>query len=156
MAIVNYTESWIDTYNKYLGSINFTEGDFDGLKAVIRDYVTRQNPEGYNDWQQSSEVGMFVNAIAYLGENINYRVDLNVNDLFPETTERKQSLLNFTRMLSYESKRNICANGLAKLVSVSTTQDITDTAGTLLRGVTIKWNDKTNEDWLEQFLTVIG
>ena len=52
MAIVNYTESWIDTYNKYLGSINFTEGDFDGLKAVIRDYVTRQNPEGYNDWQQ--------------------------------------------------------------------------------------------------------
>ena len=41
MAIVNYTESWIDTYNKYLGSINFTEGDFDGLKAVIRDYVTR-------------------------------------------------------------------------------------------------------------------
>ena len=156
MAIVNYTESWIDTYNKYLGSINFTEGDFDGLKAVIRDYVTRQNPEGYNDWQQSSEVGMFVNAIAYLGENINYRVDLNVNDLFPETTERKQSLLNFTRMLSYESKRNICANGLAKLVSVSTTQDITDTAGTLLRGVTIKWNDKTNEDWLEQFLTVLN
>ena len=109
MAIVNYTESWIDTYNKYLGSINFTEGDFDGLKAVIRDYVTRQNPEGYNDWQQSSEVGMCVNAIAYLGENINYRVDLNVNDLFPETTQRKQSLLNFTRMLSYESKRNICA-----------------------------------------------
>ena len=156
MAIVNYTESWIDTYNKYLGSINFTEGDFDGLKAVIRDYVTRQNPEGYNDWQQSSEVGMFVNAIAYLGENINYRVDLNVNDLFPETTERKQSLLNFTRMLSYESKRNICANGLAKLVSVSTTQDITDTAGTLLRGVTIKWNDKTNEDWLEQFLTILN
>lgn len=156
MAIVNYTESWIDTYNKYLGSINFTEGDFDGLKAVIRDYVTRQNPEGYNDWQQSSEVGMFVNAIAYLGENINYRVDLNVNDLFPETTQRKQSLLNFTRMLSYESKRNICANGLAKLVSVSTTQDITDTAGTLLRGVTIKWNDKTNEDWLEQFLTILN
>lgn len=156
MAIVNYTESWIDTYNKYLGSINFTEGDFDGLKAVIRDYVTRQNPEGYNDWQQSSEVGMFVNSIAYLGENINYRVDLNVNDLFPETTQRKQSLLNFARMLSYESKRNICANGLAKLVSVSTTQDITDTAGTLLRGVTIKWNDKTNEDWMEQFLTILN
>jgi len=156
MAIVNYTESWIDTYNKYLGSINFTEGDFDGLKAVIRDYVTRQNPEGYNDWQQSSEVGMFVNAIAYLGENINYRVDLNVNDLFPETTQRKQSLLNFTRMLSYESKRNIGACGLAKLVSVSTTQDITDTSGTLLQGVTIKWNDPTNEDWLEQFLTIMN
>ena len=156
MAIVNYTESWIDTYNKYLGSINFTESDFTGLKEVIRDYVTRQNPEGINDWQESSEVGMFVNAIAYLGENINYRVDLNVNDLFPSTTERKQSLLNFSRMLSYNAKRNIAAVGLGKLISVSTTEDVTDTSGNLLSNVIIRWNDKTNENWMEQFLTVLN
>lgn len=156
MANKNYTESWLDTYKKYLGSINFTAGDFDSLKSVIRDYVVRHNPEGYNDWQESSEVGMFVNAVAYLGENINYRVDLNVNDLFPSTTTRKQSLLNFVKMLSYNSKRNRCANGLAKLVSVSTTQDITDSSGTLLQGVTINWDDKTNEDWLEQFLTIMN
>lgn len=156
MAVKNYTESWVDTYKRYLGSINFTAGDFNSLKSVIRDYVVRQNPEGYNDWQESSEVGMFVNAVAYLGENINYRVDLNVNDLFPSTTTRKQSLLNFVKLLSYASKRNIGANGLAKLVSVSTTQDITDSSGTLLQGIKINWNDPSNEDWLEQFLTVMN
>lgn len=156
MAVKNYTESWVDTYKRYLGSINFTAGDFNSLKSVIRDYVVRQNPEGYNDWQESSEVGMFVNAVAYLGENINYRVDLNVNDLFPSTTTRKQSLLNFVKLLSYASKRNIGATGLAKLTSVSTTQDITDSSGTLLQGVTINWNDPSNEDWLEQFLTVMN
>lgn len=156
MAVKNYTEKWLDTYKSYLGSINFTAGDFDSLKAVIRDYIVRQNPEGYNDWQESSEVGMFVNAIAYLGENINYRVDLNVNDLFPSTTNRKQSLLNFTRMLSYASKRNIGAVGFAKLVSVSTTEDVKDSLGTLLQGVSIKWNDQTNDNWLEQFLTVMN
>lgn len=156
MAIKNYTESWLDTYKRYLSSINFAAGDFDSLKSVMRDYVVKHNPEGYNDWQESSEVGMFVNALAYLGENINYRVDLNVNDLFPSTTTRKQSLLNFVKMLSYAPKRNRCANGLAKLVSVSTTQDITDSSGTLLQGVTINWDDKTNEDWLEQFLTIMN
>lgn len=156
MAVKNYTENWLDTYKSYLGSINFTAGDFDSLKTVIRDYVVRQNPEGYNDWQESSEVGMFVNAIAYLGENINYRVDLNVNDLFPSSTTRKQSLLNFTRMLSYASKRNIGAVGFAKLTSVSTTQDVRDSLGTLLQNVSIRWNDKTNDNWLEQFLTVIN
>lgn len=156
MAVKNYTENWLDTYKSYLGSINFTAGDFDSLKAVIRDYVVRQNPEGYNDWQESSEVGMFVNAIAYLGENINYRIDLNVNDLFPSTTTRKQSLLNFTKMLSYASKRNIGATGLAKLVSISTTQDVKDSLGTLLQGVPIKWNDQTNDNWMEQFLTVMN
>jgi hypothetical protein len=156
MAIKNYTESWLDEYSQYLGAINFTAGDFNSIKNAIRDYVVKQNPEGYNDWQSSSEAGLFTNAIAYLGENINYRVDLNVNDLFPSSTTRKQSLLNFTRMLSYSSKRNICANGLAKVVSISTTQDITDTSGTLLKNVTVKWNDSTNEDWLEQFLTILN
>ena len=152
----NYAENWIDIYNTYLNSINFASGDFDSLKASIRDYVTKQNPEAMNDWQESSEVGLFVNALAYLGSVQNYRVDLNVNDLFPTTTTRKQSLLNFTKMLSYANKRNICANGLAKLVAVSTTQDITDNSGNLLKGVTIKWDDPTNEDWLEQFLIIMN
>ena len=152
----NFAENWIDIYNTYLDSINFAAGDFDSLKSSIRDYVSRQIPEQMNDWQESSETGIFVNSLAYLGSIENYRVDLNVNDLFPTTTTRKQSLLNFTKMLSYANKRNICANGLAKLVAVSTTQDVVDNSGTLLKGVTIKWNDQTNEDWLEQFLLIMN
>ena len=156
MAIKNYAENWQDTYKSYLGSINFSTSDMAELVSAIRQYVTRQTPEGVNDWQQSSEIGIFTNAIAYLGENLMYRLDLNVNDLFPSTTEREQSLLNFTKLLSYASKRNICANGLAKIVSVSTTQNVVDNAGTILKGTTIKWNDPTNEDWLEQFLLVLN
>ena len=115
MAVKNYAENWVDIYNTYLDTINFAAGDFDSLKSSIRDYVSKQVPEQMNDWQESSETGIFVNALAYLGSVENYRVDLNVNDLFPTTTSRKQSLLNFTKMLSYANKRNICANGLAKL-----------------------------------------
>lgn len=156
MAIKNYAENWEDTYNSYLGSINFSTTNMAELVAAIRQYVTRQTPEGVNDWQSSSEIGIFTNAVAYLGENLMYRLDLNVNDLFPSSTEREQSLLNFTKLLSYASKRNICANGLAKLVSVSTTQNVVDNAGTILKGTTIKWNDPTNEDWLEQFLLIMN
>ena len=156
MAIKNYAENWIDTYNSYLGAINFTTTDMAELVSAIRQYVTRQTPEGVNDWQSSSEIGIFTNAIAYLGENLLYRLDLNVNDLFPSSTTREQSLLNFTRLLSYASKRNICATGLAKLVSVSTTQNVVDNSGNILKGTTIKWNDPTNEDWLEQFLLIMN
>ena len=156
MAIKNYAENWIDTYNSYLGAINFSTTDMAELVSAIRQYVTRQTPEGVNDWQQSSEIGIFTNAVAYLGENLLYRLDLNVNDLFPSSTTREQSLLNFTRLLSYASKRNICANGLAKLVSVSTTQNVVDNAGNILKGTTIKWNDPTNEDWMEQFLLIMN
>ena len=156
MAITNYAESWKDVYDQYKSVVNFVAGDFDSLKDVIRQYIVMQNPENYNDWAESSEVGMFANGIAYLGESLHYRVDLNAHDNFPSTTERRQSLLNFVKMLSYSPKRNICATGIAKLISVSTTQSVTDTAGNLLKDTTISWNDSSNPDWLEQFLTIMN
>ena len=156
MAVVNYAESWKDVYEQYKSVVNFVAGDFNSLKDVIRRYIVMQNPENYNDWAESSEVGMFANGIAYLGESLHYRVDLNAHDNFPSTTERRQSLLNFAKMLSYSPKRNICANGIAKLYSISTTQSIQDTSGKLLKDTTIYWNDSSNKNWLEQFLTVLN
>lgn len=156
MVKTNYSESWIDTYKEKLGSINFTTGDYNSIKEAIRKYVSIQNPENINDWQESSETGLFVNATAYLAENINYRIDLNVNDLFPSTTQRKQSLLNFTKMLSYASKRNHGANGLAKIKSISTTQEVYDTLGNELKNITISWDDDNNINWREQFLTIMN
>lgn len=156
MSITNYVESWKDIYEKYKTVVNFVAGDYESLKNVIRYYITVQNPENYNDWAESSEVGMFANGLAYLGETLHYRVDLNAHDVFPSTTERKQSLLNFTKMLSYSPSRNICSNGIAKLVSVSTTQKITDMMGKSLKDATVYWNDSTDEDWLEHFLLIMN
>ena len=156
MAIQNYAESWVDVYDKYKTVVNFVAGDFDTLKDAIRRYIVMQNPENYNDWAESSEVGMLANGLAYLGESLHYRVDLNAHDIFPSTTERRQSLLNFAKMLSYSPKRNIGALGIAKLVSIQTTQSIRDTSGNLLQNTPIYWNDSSNKDWLEQFLTVMN
>ena len=156
MAITNYAQSWTDVYEKYQSVVNFVAGDFDSLKDVIRRYIASQNPENYNDWAESSEVGMFSNGLAYLGESLHYRVDLNAHDVFPSTTERRQSLLDFTKMLSYSPKRNICANGIAKIKSITTSQNVYDTSGNLLKDTPILWNDSANTDWLEQFLTVIN
>lgn len=156
MSNQNIAESWIDKYDKYKTVINYVAGDFSSLKSAIRKYIASQNPENYNDWAESSEVGMFANGLAYLGESLHYRIDLNAHDIFPSTTERRQSLLNFAKMLSYSPKRNICANGLVKLTSISTSQNIQDTLGNNLKDVTINWNDASNENWLEQFLTIIN
>ena len=152
MAITNYAESWLDQYTKQLPTVNFVSGDYTSLRECIRQYVTSQCPEDYNDWASSSEVGIFVNGLSYLGSVVNYRVDLNAHDIFPSTTERRQSLLNFAKMLSYSPKRNIGALGIAKLISIQTSQSVRDTAGNLLKDVPIVWNDASNKNWLEQFL----
>lgn len=156
MAIINYAEEWIDQYANQLPTINFVSGDYTSLRESIRQYVTLQCPEDYNDWANSSEVGMFVNGLSYLGSIINYRVDLNAHDLFPSTTERRQSLLNFVKMLSYSPKRNIAALGIAKIVSIKTTESIYDSLGNSLQEIDINWNDVTNPNWQEQFLTILN
>ena len=156
MAITNYAEAWIDQYANQLPTINFVSGDYTSLKESIREYVSLQCPEDYNDWMNSSEVGIFVNGLSYLGSIINYRVDLNAHDIFPSTTERRQSLLNFVKMLSYSPKRNIAALGIAKITSIKTSEAIYDSLGNSLENVTIKWNDNINENWQEQFLTILN
>jgi len=156
MAITNYAEAWIDQYANQLPTINFVSGDYISLKESIKQYVVNQCPEDYNDWANSSEVGIFVNGLSYLGSIINYRVDLNAHDIFPSTTERRQSLLNFVKMLSYSPKRNIAALGIAKIVSVKTTESIYDSLGNSLKDLTINWNDGANQNWKEQFLTVLN
>lgn len=156
MAITNYAEAWIDQYANQLPTINFVSGDYTSIKESIRRYVSMQCPEDYNDWANSSEVGIFVNGLSYLGSIINYRVDLNAHDIFPSTTERRQSLLNFVKMLSYSPKRNIAALGIAKLVSIRTTESIYDSMGNSLQDIDIHWNDSTNVNWQEQFLTILN
>lgn len=156
MTDTNFAETWKDEYSKYEGVINFSAGDYDSFVNAIRLYLTQYSPETINDWMQSSEQSLFTNALAYIGESEQYRIDLNYHDLFPSTTTRKDSLLNFSKLLSYSAKRNICANGIAKLVSVSTTQNIADSVGKSLTNVTVEWNDSSNENWLEQFLTIMN
>ena len=156
MAIINYAEAWIDQYANQLPTVNFVSGDYTSLKESIRQYVVNQCPEDYNDWANSSEVGIFVNGLSYLGSIINYRVDLNAHDIFPSTTERRQSLLNFVKMLSYSPKRNIAALGIAKIVSIRTNETIYDSFGNSLRDVDINWNDTVNPNWQEQFMIILN
>ena len=156
MANNNFAESWKDLYKQYIGTVNFVAGDYETLKDAIRQYIVNQIPENYTDFADSSEVAMFSNSIAYLGENLHQRIDFSVHNLFPQTTEKKQALLDFVKMLSYFPTRNICALGLGKIVSVSTNEDIEDSVGISLVNQTITWNDAANENWQEQFLTVIN
>lgn len=156
MIMSNFAESWKDLYKNYIGTINFVAGDYETLKSAIRQNIVNSIPENYTDFSDSSEVAMFSNSIAYLGENLHYRIDFSVHDLFPQTTERKKALLDFVKMLSYFPQRNICALGLGKIVSVRTDEDIEDSMGTSLAGQTIGWNDTSNDNWQEQFLTVMN
>jgi hypothetical protein len=94
--------------------------------------------------------------IAFLGQNLSFRIDLNARENFLETAERRESVLRLARMLSYNPRRNQAANGLLKFDTIKTTENLLDSNGLNMAGITVKWNDQTNSNYFEQFTKILN
>ncbi len=148
-------EDWRVIYRAFT-EINFAAYDFDTIRDAMIDYIRFNFPEDFNDWIESSEFIALIELLAYLGQSLTFRMDLNTRENFLDTAERRESILKLARMLSYIPSRNFPATGLLKLVQVSTNQPIIDSNGTNLSNLVINWNDPNNPDWFEQFILVLN
>ena len=149
------TEDWKRIYQSFRNA-DFQSYDFDNLRRTMINYLRQNYPEDFNDYIESSEYLALIDMIAFLGQNLSFRIDLNARENFLETAERRESVLRLARMLSYNPRRNQATNGLLKLVTVKTTENITDSANAKLAGRVIKWNDQTNTNYFEQFIKVLN
>ena len=149
------SEDWRRIYQTFRNA-DFTSYDFDSLRRTMISYIRENYPEDFNDYIDSSEYLALIDLIAFLGQNISYRIDLNSRENFLELAERRDSVLRLARLLSYNPKRNQCANGLIKFEAVSTTEEVVDSNGTNLATQTVVWNDPSNADWREQFEKIMN
>jgi hypothetical protein len=148
-------EDWTRIYQTFKNA-DFQSYDFDNLRRAMIGYLRENYPEDFNDYIESSEYLALIDLIAFLGQNLAFRIDLNSRDNFLELAERRESVLRLARLLSYNPKRCQPANGLLKFTSVSTTETIIDSNGRDIANKTIVWNDSTNANWYEQFIKVIN
>lgn len=148
-------EDWKRIYQSYRNA-DFQSYDFDNLRRTMINYLRTNYPEDFNDYIESSEYLALIDLIAFLGQNISFRIDLNARENFLELAERRESVLRLARLLSYNPKRNQAAEGLLKITSVSTSQDIVDSNSFNLSGQQITWNDPSNSNWYEQFIKVMN
>jgi len=148
-------QDWKRIYQTFKNA-DFKSYDFENLRRVIITYLRENYPEDFNDYIESSEYLALIDAIAFLGQSLAFRIDLASRENFIELAERKESVLRLARMLGYNSKRNIPAQGLLKFDTVSTTESILDSNGKNLSQQVIIWNDPTNTNWAEQFIAVLN
>ena len=148
-------EDWKRIYQTFRNA-DFQSYDFENLRRVMISYIRENYPEDFNDYIESSEFLALIDLIAFLGQSISFRTDLNARDNFLELAERRESVLRLARLLGYNSKRNICASGLLKFSTVSTTENIFDSNGRNLSGQVVGWNDLANPNWFDQFIKVIN
>lgn len=148
-------EDWKRIYQSFRYA-DFQSYDFDNLRRTMINYIRENYPEDFNDYIESSEYLALIDLIAFLGQNISFRTDLNARENYIELAERRESVLRLARLINYNPSRNIPANGLLKLESVSTSEDVIDSFGNNLANQTITWNDSTNTNWYEQFTKILN
>jgi hypothetical protein len=137
-------------------NVDFQAYDFDTIKDSLVEYIRENFPEDFNDYIESSEFIAVIELLAYLGTSLAFRTDLNSRENFLDTAQRRESIIRLARMVSYQPKRNIPAEGLFKLYSVSTTETLTDSLGVDLTGRTIIWNDANNPNSYEQIIAIMN
>lgn len=148
-------EDWKKIYQSFR-NVDFQSYDFENLRRSMIDYIRTNYPEDFNDYTESSEYLALIDLIAFLGQSIAFRVDLNARDNFLELAERREAILRLARLISYNAKRNIAAQGLLKFTTLSTTENVIDSNGRNVSGQVIAWNDPSNSNWYDQFIKVMN
>lgn len=148
-------EDWTKLYQTFRNA-DFKSYDFETLRKSMVDYLRTYYPEDFNDFIESSEFIALIDLIAFLGQSLAFRADLNARENFIDTAQRRDSILKLARLISYNPKRNINAQGYLKFDSVSTTETVYDSSGINLSGLVINWADSSNDNWQEQFTAIIN
>ena len=148
-------EDWKRIYQTYREA-DFQSYDFETLRKSFVDYLRLYYPETFNDYIESSEFIALLDVMAFMGQALAFRTDLNTRENYLDTAERRDSVVKLANLVSYTPKRNTASQGYLKIFSVQTTENVIDYTGVNLANVTVNWADPTNFDWQEQFTAIIN
>lgn len=146
---------WKTIYQTF-SQASFQSYDYETLRKSFVDYLRTYYPETFNDYTESSEYIALLDVIAYMGQALAFRDDLNTRENFIDTAERRDSVIKLANLIGYNPKRNLSGQGYLKVTSVQTSESINDINGFNLSGISILWNDPANANWQEQFNSVIN
>jgi hypothetical protein len=148
-------QDWKKVYQSFQNA-DFQSYDFETLRKSMIDYLRTYYPEDFNDFIESSEYVALIDLIAFLGQSLAFRADLNARENFIDTAERRDSVLRLARLVSYVPKRNVSSSGLMRVEAITTTESLTDSNGISLGNIPVNWNDPGNDNWLEQMSLIIN
>jgi len=154
-TVIFGVEDWKRIYQTYREA-DFQSYDFETLRKSFVDYLRQYYPETFNDYIESSEFIALLDVVAFMGQALSFRNDLNTRENYIDTAERRDSVVKLANLVSYTAKRNTAASGYLKVFSVQTTENVTDFNGINLANATINWNDPTNFNWAEQFTAILN
>lgn len=110
--------------NKKKVAINYTNRDYDSIRNDLTQIAERFYPDTFQDFSEGSFGAMMLDAVAYVGDQLSFYLDYNVNETFLDTAYQYGNVVRQGRILGYKNTGRPSTYGkvaLYVLVPASTT-----------------------------------
>ena len=116
---------------KKIVPIDYTHREFESIREDLVQIAERFYPDSFQDFSEASFGAMMVDAVAYVGDQLSFYLDYNVNEAFLDTAYQYNNVLRHGRIMGYKYSGRPSTYGqvvLFILVPASTTGLGPDTA----------------------------
>ena len=82
--------------------INYTNREFSGIRQDLFELAERFYPDTFQDFSEASFGAMMLDAVAYVGDQLSFHLDYNINETFLDTAYQLGNVLRHGRILGYK------------------------------------------------------
>ena len=87
---------------KKIVPINYTNREFSSIRDDLIQLAERLYPDSFQDFSEASFASLMVDAVAYVGDQLSFYMDYNVNEAFLDTAYQYNNILRHGRILGYK------------------------------------------------------
>jgi len=83
-------------------AIDYTSRDFSSIRDQLTQVAERFYPDTFQDFSEASFGAMMLDAVAYVGDQVSFYLDYNVNETFLDTSYQRDNVVRHGRILGYK------------------------------------------------------
>jgi len=83
--------------------INYTNREFTEIRQDLLEMAERFYPDTFQDFSEASFGAMMLDAVAYVGDQLNFYIDYNINESFLDTSFQYSNVVRHGRALGYKA-----------------------------------------------------
>ena len=100
---------------KKLIPIDYTHREFESIRSDLLELAERFYPDTFQDFSEASFGAMMLDAVAYIGDQLSFYIDYNVNESFLDTAFQFGNVVRHGRSLGYKFEGRPSTYGAAAL-----------------------------------------
>ena len=95
--------------------INYTNRDYESIRDDLLEIAERYYPDTFQDFSEASFGSLMLDAVAYVGDQLSFYLDYNVNESFMDTAYQYNNILRHGRILGYKNTGRPSTHGKVAL-----------------------------------------